>query len=111
MLYCMLTFFRGANFGGSRITKSQTSFLEIAPFMNAVASSFTNEILWVSSLFRIIFLLARSSADADESMPEKGYTSYIFLSSQTCIMLYSFVGFMINDSIEQLTHMKRSTKD
>lgn len=72
MLHGMYTFFRGANFGGSRITKSHSSFLEIAPFMNTVASSFKNEILSASSLFRRIFSLARSSADPDESMPENG---------------------------------------
>jgi hypothetical protein len=70
----MYTFFRGANFGGSRITKSHSSFSEIAPFMNVVASPFTNETFpWFSSL-RTIFSLARSSADPDESMPENDYT-------------------------------------
>ena len=69
----MRTFFRGASFGGSRITKSHSSFFEIAPFMNAVASPFTNEILPGFNSLRIIFSLARSSADPDESMPENGY--------------------------------------
>jgi hypothetical protein len=65
----MYTFFRGANFGGSRTTKSHSSFLEIAPFMNADASSFLNEILSGLNLFKRIFSLARSRADPDESMP------------------------------------------
>jgi hypothetical protein len=69
----MCTFFRGASFGGSRITKSHSSFFEIAPFMNAVASPFTNEILPRFNSLRVIFSLARSSADPDESMPENGH--------------------------------------
>ena len=69
----MFTFFRGANFGGSRITKSHCSFLEIAPFINAVASPFRNEIRSGFNSLRAIFSLARSSADFDESMPENGY--------------------------------------
>jgi hypothetical protein len=69
----LCTFFRGANFGGSSITKSHSSFFEIAPFMNAVASPFMNDIFPGLSSLRTIFSFARSSADPDESRPENGY--------------------------------------
>jgi hypothetical protein len=45
--------------------------------MNADASSFMNEILSGSNLFRRIFSLARSSADPDESMPANRCTNQI----------------------------------
>jgi hypothetical protein len=41
--------------------------------MNAVASPCTNEIIPGFSSLRMIFSLARSSADPDESMPENDY--------------------------------------
>lgn len=63
------TFFRGANLGGSRITKSHVSFLDAAPFMNSVASSFRNEIFAGSSSLRIMFSLAISKAGSEESTP------------------------------------------
>lgn len=64
------TFFRGASFGGSRMTISQDSFLDRASFMNAVTSIFKNDIFSGSMLFRITFSFASSRAGNDESIPD-----------------------------------------
>lgn len=65
------TFFRGASLGGSKMTISHDSFLEIAPFINALASSFTNDNIPGSMLLRAIFSLASSIAPNDESTPDE----------------------------------------
>lgn len=65
-----ITFLRGANFGGSKITTSHDSFLAAAPFMNSVASSLKNEILPGSNLLSWMFSFASSKAGDDESIPE-----------------------------------------
>lgn len=64
------TFFRGASFGGSKMTISHDSFLERAPFINSLASSLKNVILPGSMLLRTIFSLASSTAGNDESTPD-----------------------------------------
>lgn len=66
-----ITFFRGANLGGSNITISHDSFLETAAFMNSVASSRRKDILWESKPFNATFSLASSNAGEDESTPSK----------------------------------------
>jgi hypothetical protein len=59
----------GANFGGSKITKSQDFSFEIAAFINLVASSFRNEILLELILFSLAFSSASSKAGNEESIP------------------------------------------
>lgn len=52
------------------MTISHDSFLERAPFINSLASSFTNDIFSGSMLLRAIFSVASSIAPKDESTPE-----------------------------------------
>lgn len=74
--FCLLakvgdTFLRGASFGGSRITISQTFCLDAASFMNSVASFLMNEIFSGLNLFRRTFSSASSKAGDEESIPER----------------------------------------